>query len=64
MGDLLTYACHGPKGDIVTDGRYEPYEPPTIGVIGSVEELTQTKPKYLSNVSDGFTLNGRTLSLS
>jgi hypothetical protein len=46
----------------VTDRSYEPYEPPTIGVIGSVEELTQVTKKYISPTSDTFSLNGATLS--
>ena len=33
----------------MTDKSYEGYEPPTIGVIGSVEELTQTLPKHTTH---------------
>ena len=62
MGDLLAYACDGHKGDTVTDGSYESYEPPTIGVIGSLEELTQTTRKYFAKNSDGYTLNSRDIT--
>ena len=62
MGDLLAYACDGHKGDTVTDGSYEPYEPPTIGVIGSLEELTQTTREYFAKNSDGYTLNSRDIT--
>lgn len=46
----------------MTDGSYEPYEPPTIGVIGSLEELTQTTRKYFAKNSDGYTLNSRDIT--
>jgi hypothetical protein len=62
VGDLLAYSCGGHKEAFVTDETYEPYEPPTIGVIGSLEELTQTTRKYFSNSSDSYTLNGRDIS--
>jgi hypothetical protein len=47
------------KGDNMTD---ETYEAPTIGVIGSVEELTQTVAKHVTNTPDGFSLNGTILT--
>ncbi len=40
----------------------ETYEAPTIGVIGSVEELTQTIAKHETNTPDGFSLNGTVLT--
>jgi len=47
------------KGDNMTD---ETYEAPTIAVIGSVEELTQTVAKHTTNTPDGFSLNGTILT--
>ncbi len=40
----------------------ETYEAPTIGVIGSVDELTETVPKYTTNTPDGFSFNGQLLT--
>ncbi len=40
----------------------ETYEAPTIGVIGSVEELTQIIPKHKTNTPDGFSLGGELLT--
>jgi hypothetical protein len=47
------------KGVNMTD---ETYEAPTIEVIGSVEELTQTIAKHTTNTPDGFSFNGVTLT--
>ncbi len=46
----------------MTDKSYEGYEPPTIGVIGSVEELTQATAKHTTHAPDGYSFNGVTLT--
>jgi hypothetical protein len=40
--------------------RREPYEPPALRVLGSVQELTQGCDKQYGS-SDGFTFNGQSI---
>ena len=40
----------------------EIYEPPTITLIGSVEEFTQKIPKHTTHRPDGYSFNGITLT--